>query len=191
MSPAQIPHKTPDPAPGNSSPQSRASISSSVKSRSWSKESFIFSFGLAEDLLSCSSLCLEPRCGVLSSMNSNTGNPGNELSPLSLSHLLSFSQLREWVPVPGLLSLPSHTHVPSGEVSAIWISLGFEIMSSSGSPLSMSLRLKMITSVPREQKSFLCARCPQPLPTPPVALELQILGNAGSKPTYHCLQESS
>lgn len=44
----------------------------------------------------------------------------------------------------------SHTHVPSGEVSAIWMSFGFEIMSSSGSPLSMSLRLKMITSVPGE-----------------------------------------
>lgn len=51
-------------------------------------------------------------------------------------------------------SFPSHTHVPSGEVSAIWISLGLEMMSSSGSPLSMSFRLKMITSVPGEEVSF-------------------------------------
>lgn len=64
-------------------------------------------------------------------------------------------------------------------------------MSSSGSPLSMSLRLKMITSVPREQKSLLSARRPLHIPTTPVVLELRILGDAGSKPTYHCPQESS
>lgn len=66
---------------------------------------------------------------------------------------------------PPFASLPSHTHVPSSEVSAIWISRGFETMSSSGSPLSMSLRLKMITSVPRKQKSsYGSARQPQPTP---------------------------
>lgn len=50
--------------------------------------------------------------------------------------------------------------MPSGEVSAIWISLGFEIMSSSGSPLSMSLRLKMITSVPGKQILLLSCQAP-------------------------------
>lgn len=78
-SPAQAPYRhltQPHHGPDYSSPLSRASVSSSVKSRSWSKGSLIFSFGLAKDVLSYSFLCLVARrCGVLSFMNSNTGTP--------------------------------------------------------------------------------------------------------------------
>lgn len=142
--------------------------------------------------VACSSLCPWPEDVEFSASRTLTlGHPGNDLSPLSLKSLPEPSQLRTWIPAPGLPALPCHTHVPSGEVSAIWISLGFETMSSSGSPLSMSLRLKMITSVPREQKFLLSARCPLHIPTTPGALELRILGDAGAKPTDHCPQESS